>query len=56
MEPEIPLGSRFWPLTLEERTAVEELFETEAVRSLMTVLRQPMVGGSIMAGHLFQRG
>jgi uncharacterized protein (DUF2252 family) len=41
MEPEIPLGSRFWPLTSEERIAVEELFEADIVRSLMTVLRQP---------------
>ncbi|WP_337269915.1 DUF2252 family protein [Oryzifoliimicrobium ureilyticus] len=41
IKPVIPLGSRFWPLTGEEREAVEALFETQAVRRLVTMLRNP---------------
>ena len=37
--PSIPLGKRFWPLTVEEREAIEALFATEAVRRLVTSLR-----------------
>ena len=39
VEPVIPLGQRFWPLTQDERTAVEELFAGEDLRRLMTSLR-----------------
>jgi len=38
-EPLIPLGKRFWPLTSEERAAVEGLFAEEAMRKLATSLR-----------------
>ena len=38
-EPVIPLGKRFWPLTSDERAAVDGLFAEEAVRRLATSLR-----------------
>jgi uncharacterized protein (DUF2252 family) len=38
-EPLIPLGKRFWPLTADEREAVEVLFAEETVRKLATSLR-----------------
>ena len=38
-EPRIPLGARFWPLTDEERGAVDTLFGTEPLRQLATSLR-----------------
>jgi uncharacterized protein (DUF2252 family) len=34
----IPMGPRFWPLTGEERAAVERLVETKKIRKLMTSL------------------
>ena len=37
--PKIPLGSRFWPLTGEERAGIDRLFEHEKVRRLVTSLR-----------------
>jgi uncharacterized protein (DUF2252 family) len=37
--PTIPLGARFWPLTHEERRAVDELFTGEPIRRLVTSLR-----------------
>ena len=39
VEPSIPLGKRFWPLTEEERGAVTALFSTEPLRRLATSLR-----------------
>jgi uncharacterized protein (DUF2252 family) len=39
-EPTIPLGARFWPLTKDERRAVEELFSTKQVANLVTLLRR----------------
>lgn len=39
VEPTIPLGKRFWPLTAEERAAVETLFSEEHLRRLATSLR-----------------
>ena len=39
VEPRIPLGKRFWPLTREEQRAVETLFSEESVRRLVTRLR-----------------
>jgi len=38
-EPTIPLGRRFWPLTQEERSAVEQLFAQEDLCQLVTSLR-----------------
>jgi uncharacterized protein (DUF2252 family) len=38
-EPRIPLGRRFWPLTPDERAAVDLLFAQEPVRKLATSLR-----------------
>jgi uncharacterized protein (DUF2252 family) len=37
--PTIPLGKTFWPLSDEERAAVESLFATDAGRRLVTGLR-----------------
>jgi uncharacterized protein (DUF2252 family) len=38
-KPTIPLGSKFWMLSKPERAAVEELFQTPALRHLATSLR-----------------
>jgi uncharacterized protein (DUF2252 family) len=38
VEPVIPLGARFWPLTQAERSAVEDLFGEEPLRHLITSL------------------
>ena len=37
--PTIPLGKRFWPLTGDERAALDRLFATERLRQLATALR-----------------
>lgn len=39
VDPVIPLGRRFWPLTQGERTAVEALFAEDTLRRLATALR-----------------
>jgi uncharacterized protein (DUF2252 family) len=39
VEPTIPLGKRFWPLTDPERAAVEALFEQQDTRHLARSLR-----------------
>jgi len=39
VEPVIPLGKRFWPLTKAERKAVKSLFDEETIRRLVTSLR-----------------
>ncbi len=39
VEPVIPLGKRFWPLTPEEREAVEGLLAEDGLKRLATVLR-----------------
>jgi uncharacterized protein (DUF2252 family) len=39
MEPIIPLGKRFWPLTKAERSAVENLFEENDLHRLTLSLR-----------------
>lgn len=36
----IPLGERFWPLSRDERRAVDELFASEGVRRLVAALRE----------------
>jgi uncharacterized protein (DUF2252 family) len=38
-EPVIPLGSRFWPLTQDERAAADAHFAREGLRRLATSLR-----------------
>jgi uncharacterized protein (DUF2252 family) len=38
-EPTIPLGKRFWPLTKDERSAVDQLFEESDLRRLTVSLR-----------------
>jgi uncharacterized protein (DUF2252 family) len=39
VEPEIPLGKRFWPLSKQERSAVNDLFEQDDTRHLARSLR-----------------
>jgi uncharacterized protein (DUF2252 family) len=39
VEPNIPLGKRFWKLRDTERTAIDELFAQEAPRRLITQLK-----------------
>lgn len=39
VEPVIPIGKRFWPLTTEERAAVEALFATDELHRPATSLR-----------------
>ena len=39
IEPNIPLGKRFWKLSDTERTAIDELFSQEAPRRLITQLK-----------------
>ncbi|WP_232631011.1 DUF2252 family protein [Methylobacterium sp. Leaf118] len=38
VEPEIPLGRRFWALDAEERTALRDLFRQDGVRDLVLAL------------------
>ena len=47
VEPAIPLGRRFWPLTDDERDAVDLLFQEEALRVLATSLRSRPDGARI---------
>jgi uncharacterized protein (DUF2252 family) len=39
VEPRIPLGKRFWPLTRDERSAIDSLFAQDYLRRLATALR-----------------
>jgi uncharacterized protein (DUF2252 family) len=39
VKPTIPLGDRFWALSDEEKTEIENLFEAEPVRELITSLK-----------------
>lgn len=39
IEPTIPLGERFWPLSKTERRAIDELFEEEGVHALVASLK-----------------
>jgi uncharacterized protein (DUF2252 family) len=39
VKPTIPRGERFWPLTTEEKRAIDGLFKDEAVRKLVTSLK-----------------
>ena len=47
VDPIIPLGRRFWPLTRHERTAVEQLFAQEDLRQLITALRSRRDGAKV---------
>ncbi len=47
VEPAIPLGSRFWPLTDEERAGVDALFADEALQRLATSLRSREDGDEV---------
>jgi len=39
IKPKVPLGKRFWPLTPEERSAMDALFQEETVHALLTSLQ-----------------
>jgi uncharacterized protein (DUF2252 family) len=39
VKPNIPRGERFWPLTKEEKGAIEALFAEDSVRKLVTSLK-----------------
>ena len=39
LQPNIPLGTRFWPLSKEEKRAIGELFAEESVRRLVASLK-----------------
>ena len=39
VEPKVPLGKKFWPLSKDERVALAKLFDEEAVHGLITGLR-----------------
>jgi uncharacterized protein (DUF2252 family) len=47
VDPVISLGRRFWPLTRQERTAVERLFAQEDLRQLITALRSRRDGAKV---------
>jgi uncharacterized protein (DUF2252 family) len=46
-EPVIPLGKRFWPLTHQERAAVDALFAGEDTQRLATALRSRADGAPV---------
>ena len=39
VKPAVPLGKKFWALEVEERAALSELFDTEALRKMITGLQ-----------------
>jgi len=45
--PTIPLGRRFWPISKAEKREIAELFETEEMRKLATMLRSRDDHGSV---------
>lgn len=45
--PTIPVGKRFWPLTPEERSAVQRLFQQKDVTALATMLRSREDGAPV---------
>jgi uncharacterized protein (DUF2252 family) len=47
IEPVIPLGSRFWPLTHQERAAIDTLFAGEDAQRLATSLRSREDGAPV---------
>jgi uncharacterized protein (DUF2252 family) len=47
VKPTIPLGKRFWALSAEERSAIEALFDSDAVRALVVGLKQRDSGDPI---------
>jgi uncharacterized protein (DUF2252 family) len=47
LKPNIPKGERFWPLAKHESTAIQQLFEREDVRKLVTSLKSRPNGAKI---------
>lgn len=39
VKPTIPRGERFWPLTRQEKRAIDDLFDVDGVRKLVTSLK-----------------
>lgn len=46
-EPRIPIGKRFWPLTEDEKAAVNQLFNQESLGRLATSLRSRADGAEV---------
>jgi uncharacterized protein (DUF2252 family) len=46
-KPEIPLGQRFWPLLESERKSIEDLFQKDTTRELLTSLKHRKDGDAI---------
>jgi uncharacterized protein (DUF2252 family) len=47
VKPTIPRGERFWPLTTQESEAIDELFQDDEVRKLVTSLKSRADGAKI---------
>jgi uncharacterized protein (DUF2252 family) len=47
VSPSIPLGKRFWALTRDEKTAIEELFQSSKLREMATSLSHRDEGSTV---------
>ena len=47
VKPTIPLGSKFWVLTAQERAGLRNLFQQDAVRAMITSLQSRASGDSV---------
>ncbi len=47
IQPTIPLGKRFWPLSEDERREIDALMQTEQIRTLITSLKERDAGDEI---------
>ena len=46
-KPTIPLGKRYWPISSEEKTEILELFATDEMKGLATILRSREDGAEV---------
>ena len=58
IEPTIPLGKRFWPLSKGETHAIADLFADEGVQSLVTAMRgyESKAGVSVVDAAYWRKG
>ena len=58
IEPLIPLGKRFWPLSSEERDAITELLSSDAVLDLVGALhgRGRQFGATLVDAAYWMKG
>lgn len=56
--PTIPIGKKFWPLSKRERRELDELFEDDAVRALITALngRDSAAGVEVLDAAYWVKG